>query len=88
MHHARHKGSVLSFKMSHCDQTLHAGRCPCEAEMRLQDLRSKLVDALDATNTVSREVWKSFWSAQQRFFKLLCISMKVCLLLPHWTSLL
>ena len=43
----------------------------------LQDLRVGLVDALEATNTTSREVWKSFWSAQQRFFKLLCISMKV-----------
>ena len=38
-----------------------------------------LVDALEATNTSSREVWKSFWSAQQRFFKLLCISMKASL---------
>ena len=42
-----------------------------------QDLRVKLVDALLATNTSSNEVWKPFWSAQQRFFKLLCISMKV-----------
>ena len=37
----------------------------------------KLVEALLATNTSSNEVWKPFWSAQQRFFKLLCISMKV-----------
>jgi len=28
----------------------------------------------------SRDVFKLFWSAQQRFFKLLCISMKVYLL--------
>lgn len=48
----------------------------------MQDLRSKLVEALEATNSVSREVWKSFWSAQQRFFKLLCISMKVRLHTP------
>ena len=26
----------------------------------------------------SRDVFKLFWSAQQRFFKLLCISMKAC----------
>jgi len=52
----------------------------------VQDLRVMLVDALEATNTTSREVWKSFWSAQQRFFKLLCISMKVACqhLLPQW----
>ena len=36
-----------------------------------------LLQALVRTCTSSRDVWKTFWSAQQRFFKLLCVSMKV-----------
>ena len=44
----------------------------------MQDLRRGIVKALAATNTTSRDIWKAFWSAQQRFFKLLCVSMKVC----------
>lgn len=46
-----------------------------------RDLRQGLVGALEQTNTTSREVWKPFWSAQQRFFKLLCVSLKVNLCL-------
>ena len=42
-----------------------------------QDLRGGLSEAVELTGQ-SREVFKLFWSAQQRFFKLLCISMKVC----------
>lgn len=42
-----------------------------------QSLRQGLAAALVQTNTTSREVWKPFWSAQQRFFKLLCVSLKV-----------
>ena len=41
-----------------------------------QDLRGALTEAVELTGQ-SREVFKLFWSAQQRFFKLLCISMKV-----------
>ena len=37
----------------------------------------KLVRALELTGTTSRDVWKPYWASQQRFFKLLCISMKV-----------
>jgi hypothetical protein len=44
-----------------------------------QDLRGALSEAVELTGQ-SREVFKLFWSAQQRFFKLLCISMKVCCL--------
>ncbi len=46
----------------------------------LQDLRWDLSQALELTGAQSRDVWKLFWSAQQRFFKLLCISMKARLL--------
>ena len=42
-----------------------------------QNLRQGLAAALVQTNTTSRELWKPFWSAQQRFFKLLCVSLKV-----------
>ena len=45
--------------------------------LTLQDLRVRLVRALEMTGTTSRDVWKPYWAAQQRFFKLLCISMKV-----------
>ena len=43
----------------------------------MQDLRTQLTEALDRTATTSRDVWKSYWAAQQRFFKLLCVSFKV-----------
>ena len=52
-----------------------------------QALRQGLAAALVQTNTSSREVWKPFWSAQQRFFKLLCVSLKVRLSL-HLTPVL
>ena len=29
------------------------------------------------TGTTSRDLWKPFWGTHQRFFKLLCISLKV-----------
>ncbi|KAL4431062.1 hypothetical protein ABPG75_006318 [Micractinium tetrahymenae] len=41
-----------------------------------QDLRNALVIAVAATGAKA-DVWKPFWAAQQRFFKLLCVSMKV-----------
>lgn len=37
-----------------------------------------LSSALELTATQGRDVWKMYWSAQQRFFKLLCVSIKVC----------
>ena len=43
----------------------------------IQDLRAALALALEMTGSKSREVWKPYWSAQQRFFKLLCVSVKV-----------
>ena len=44
-----------------------------------QDLRSALAAAVAATGQGGgkNDVWKPFWAAQQRFFKLLCVSMKV-----------
>ncbi|KAK9814268.1 hypothetical protein WJX72_003136 [[Myrmecia] bisecta] len=42
-----------------------------------QDLRREISSALDKTGSTNREVWKPFWSAAQRFFKLLCISLKI-----------
>ncbi|MEW5313763.1 MAG: hypothetical protein WDW38_005303 [Sanguina aurantia] len=42
-----------------------------------QQLKSQLDLALLYTGGASRELWKPYWSGQQRFFKLLCISMKI-----------
>ena len=35
-------------------------------------------EGADDPGKSGKDVWKSFWSTQQRFFKLLCVSMKVC----------
>ncbi|KAK9915021.1 hypothetical protein WJX75_003704 [Coccomyxa subellipsoidea] len=48
-----------------------------------QDLRWDLSQALELTGVQNREVWKPFWATQQRFFKLLCISMKVPTVVPE-----
>ena len=41
------------------------------------EVRQALAVALELVNAKSRDVWKPYWAAQQRFFKLLCVSMKV-----------
>ena len=41
------------------------------------DMRQALILALTATRTSVGAVWKQFWAAQQRFFRLLAVSMKV-----------
>jgi len=48
----------------------------CRRAAPAQDLRARLLEAGELTGTTSRDVWKPYWAAQQRFFKLLCISMK------------
>lgn len=40
-------------------------------------LRDALNSALALTGSPGAAVWKLYWSAQQRFFKLLCVSLKV-----------
>jgi hypothetical protein len=40
-------------------------------------LRVYLGMALELTGTPGRDLWKTYWAAQQRFFKLLCVSLKV-----------
>ena len=35
------------------------------------------LQALVLLQSSSRDVWKTFWATQQRFFKLLCVSLKV-----------
>jgi hypothetical protein len=42
-----------------------------------QNLRSKLEAALQLAGIDKRDVWKTFWAAQQRFFKLLCVGLKL-----------
>lgn len=41
-----------------------------------QEVRSELATAMTLTGA-SNDAWRTFWAAQQRFFKLLCVSMKV-----------
>lgn len=41
-----------------------------------QALRNELATAIALTGA-GNETWRVFWGAQQRFFKLLCVSMKV-----------
>ncbi|GAB4817714.1 hypothetical protein N2152v2_004760 [Parachlorella kessleri] len=41
-----------------------------------QDLRGALAAAQAATGG-SQDPWKPYWAAQQRFFKLLCVSLKI-----------
>eukprot|EP00878_Enallax_costatus_P032695 GHUV01035950.1.p1 GENE.GHUV01035950.1~~GHUV01035950.1.p1 ORF type:complete len:643 (+),score=180.98 GHUV01035950.1:954-2882(+) len=42
-----------------------------------QQLRVQLELALQLAGNSNRDVWKMFWAAQQRFFKLLCIGLKL-----------
>eukprot|EP00775_Hariotina_reticulata_P007699 gene7699-7898_t len=42
-----------------------------------QQLRVQLEQALQLTASNNNGVWKLFWAAQQRFFKLLCIGLKL-----------
>jgi hypothetical protein len=42
-----------------------------------QQLRVQLEQALQLTGSNNNGVWKLFWAAQQRFFKLLCIGLKL-----------
>jgi hypothetical protein len=42
-----------------------------------QNLRSKLEAALQLAGIEKRDVWKTYWAAQQRFFKLLCVGLKL-----------
>jgi hypothetical protein len=42
-----------------------------------QNLRSKLEAALQLAGIDKRDVWKTYWAAQQRFFKLLCVGLKL-----------
>ena len=43
----------------------------------LQNLRASLDQALEQTAVKKRVVWRQFWGTHQRFFKLLCVCMKV-----------
>ena len=43
----------------------------------VQDLRLALGECQQLTLSGKNDIWKAYWSAHQRFFKLLCISLKV-----------
>lgn len=40
-------------------------------------MRQALVFAQSRLNIQRGDAWKAFWAGQQRFFKLLCVSLKV-----------
>jgi hypothetical protein len=42
-----------------------------------RNIRKPLEVAMEKTGTPARDVMKLMWSTMQRFFKLLCVSMKV-----------
>jgi hypothetical protein len=64
------------------DLDIHSTPRRTKDDAPVQDLRTGLHQALELTGAHSRDVWKPFWAAQQRFFKLLCISVKVPLPWP------
>jgi len=41
------------------------------------ELRRDIETALDVTAAKTMDVWKMYWGAQQRFFRLLCVSLKI-----------
>ena len=40
-------------------------------------IRSACIEAARRTGVEKKSIWSAYWSVHQRFFKLLCISMKV-----------
>lgn len=46
------------------------------------DIRQAITVAMSLV-CASRDVWKPYWAAQQRFFKLLCVSLKARLHSRH-----
>jgi hypothetical protein len=42
-----------------------------------QEVRWKLEQAMALSGSENAGVWKTYWSAHQRFFKLLCIDLKL-----------
>eukprot|EP00208_Stichococcus_sp_RCC1054_P000099 CAMPEP_0206143488 /NCGR_PEP_ID=MMETSP1473-20131121/20743_1 /ASSEMBLY_ACC=CAM_ASM_001109 /TAXON_ID=1461547 /ORGANISM="Stichococcus sp, Strain RCC1054" /LENGTH=921 /DNA_ID=CAMNT_0053538919 /DNA_START=201 /DNA_END=2963 /DNA_ORIENTATION=+ len=64
------------FTEMECDLTPAQRACYDAAVQEWVHLRQGVGHALTLTGG-GREVWKVFWATQQRFFKLLCVSMKV-----------
>ena len=64
------------FAEQECDLTAEQRACYDAAVQEWQHLRQGVARALTLTGA-GRDVWKVFWATQQRFFKLLCVSMKV-----------
>ena len=58
-----------------CDLTAEQRACYDAAVQEWQHLRIGVHAAAVMTGS-GRDVWKVFWATQQRFFKLLCVSMK------------
>ncbi|EDO43448.1 predicted protein, partial [Nematostella vectensis] len=48
-----------------------------------KEIKTSLEYALARTNTTNTRIWSLFWSSHQRFFKQLCMSMKVPLIVKE-----
>jgi hypothetical protein len=72
-----------------CSCTRHQARL-CIHQHKIsahcRDAGSAALQALVLLQSSSRDVWKTFWATQQRFFKLLCVSLKVKCCLCHHNS--
>lgn len=60
-----------------CDLTPEQRELYDQAVEEWRILRLAVNQALVTLQSASRDVWKAFWATQQRFFKLLCVSMKI-----------
>jgi len=65
------------FENAVCDLTAEQEGMYNDAVAFWTQLRADVQTALLLTNCTSGDVWKIYWGAAQRFFKLLCVSLKL-----------
>jgi hypothetical protein len=59
-----------------CSLTTAQQVCYDGAVAEWRSLRQAIVMALERLGG-GQDVWKAFWATQQRFFKMMCVSLKV-----------
>jgi hypothetical protein len=65
------------FSSLECELSPAQVACYDAAAVLWSRLRAELSMALKLTKAADGDVWKIYWSAMQRFFKLLCVSLKL-----------
>ena len=65
------------FSSLECELTPAQTACYNAAAALWARVRVALAAALERTRTPGRDAWTVFWATMQRFFKLLCVSMKL-----------